>query len=107
MFREDIEMFGQPHGDLMEWVSRIVEECPNAENVIHLSYAPGQSVWTPDGKHGVIESLYIGRRGVQRVFARMDDGEKLNCSAKGLGIDILKRDPVQGEISRSDGSEPE
>ena len=101
LFRANIAACGEPQGDIYEWASRIVEECPPAENMLHLTYAPGQSVWTPDGRHGVIESLYIGQRGVQRVFFHMDDGEKLNCSRKGIGKDILKYNPVQGKISRS------
>lgn len=90
--REDIEIFGQP-GDAMEWIARLVDECPPAENLVHIQYAPGTNVWTPSGKHGVIESLYIGRRGVQRIFARMDDGSKMNCSPKGIGKDIMARNP--------------
>jgi hypothetical protein len=101
IFREKSAAFGDRQKDIYLWVSGIVKECPLANNVMHLSYMPGQSIWTPDGRHGVVETLYLGRRGIQRVFCRMDDGEKLNCSAKGLNWDILKYNPLQGEISRS------
>lgn len=106
MCREDIELFGQPD-NAMEWISRIADECPPSENIMHVPFAPGTIVWTPDGRTGMVESLYIGQRGVQRIFVRLIDGSKLNCSAKGIGKDILRKPPSDPEISRSEPSDDE
>ena len=108
MFREDIELFGQPEGDLMEWVSRIIDECPAAENVVHLPLAFGQSVWTlPEMEHGVVESMYVGKFGIQRVFVRLDNGQKINFALKGIGKDVTAKPPVQGVKTPSAPRDPE
>lgn len=97
MCREDIELFGEPQGDIMEWVSRIVEECPPVDNIVRLPLGIGQSIWTiPDGVHGIVESMYVGRKGVQRMFARLDNGEKINFTPKGIHKDVTAKDPAQG-----------
>lgn len=99
--RKDIELCGEPTCDIYEWVSRIVEECPAAKNVIALPLHVGKDVWTADGVHGTVEYIYVGKNGVQRYFILLDNGEHMNCKPKGVGKDIFTKNPAQAEISPS------
>lgn len=56
---------------------------------------PGQKVWKPDGTQGVVDSLYFGKKGIQRVFVMFRGGERINLKQNGIGRDILLSPPEE------------
>lgn len=103
IFRDDEMLSCDRPFDVYQWAENIVDECPPAKDVIRLPFSVGTGLTTADGRRGMIESYYIGKNGVQRVFARLSDGEKINFTLKGIGKDVFIDDAPRGEISRSDG----
>ncbi len=114
LFRDDEMLSCDRPFDVYQWAANIIEECPAAEVVEAGAYlagavgvdmpdgthkavcfplSMGQSVWTPEGRHGAVETLYVGKRGVQRIFIRFDDGESINLKPKGIGKDIVTEQP--------------
>ena len=68
----------------------------DAEQDGALAFLPlgfGQTVYFPDGATGELESCYIGRKGVQRLFLRRSDGEKVTSKPNGIGRDFFLKDP--------------
>ena len=100
LLQAEIEEHGEPAGNVYGLIKSLVKKCPSAysgENVIMLPIALNQTVWTKDGRRGKVSAFYVGKQGVQRIFVRLDDGSQLNCSAKGLGLDIYTERPAQGD----------
>lgn len=107
IFRDDEMLSCDRPFDVYQWAANIVDECPPAENIVRLPFSVGTHFTTPDGRRGVIESFYIGKSGVQRIFARLSDGEKINFTPKGIGKDVFIDDAPRREISRSEPSDDE
>ena len=101
LFRDDEMLSCDRPFDVYQWAENIVDECPPAENIVHLPFSVGTKLTTPDGRRGVIESFYIGKKGVQRIFARLSDGERINFTPKGIGKDVFIADAPGREISPS------
>ena len=89
LFQDDEMLSCDRPFDIYQWAANIIDECPAAENVIYLPIAIGAKVTTPDGVNGVVDTLYVGRKGVQRIFARLENGERINFTTKGIGKDIF------------------
>ena len=89
MFRDDEMLSCDRPFDIYQWALNIIDECPAAEDVIKLPVPIGAKIRTADGRAGEIDTLYIGKLGVQRIFATLDDGEKINFKQKGIGKDVF------------------
>lgn len=103
LFRDDEMLSCDRPFDVYQWAENIVDECPPAKDIIRLPFSVGTWLTTADGRRGVIEAFYIGKNGIQRVFARLSDGEKINFTLKGVGKDVFIDDAPGRKISRSDG----
>ena len=103
LFRDDEMLSCDRPFDIYQWAENIIDECPPAENIIRLPFAVGTKLTTPDGKSGEIESFYIGKKGIQRVFARLSGGEKINFTLKGIGKDVIIDDPVERDTTPYEG----
>ena len=57
------------------------------------SILPGQKVWKLDGTQGVVDSLYFGKHGVQRIFVMFRGGERINLKPNGIGKDVFLSPP--------------
>lgn len=92
LFNEDAEMSFAAPIDALRWALNIIEDCPEAD-IIVTPVRPGQRVWLTDGTECKVVSLYIGAKGVQRIFIRLPDGTEKNLTPKGIGKDIFLEDP--------------
>lgn len=110
LFRDDEMLSCDRPYDVYQWAANIVEECPPADvceaggvaviqrdgtqKIFRIPVAINQRVWTPDGQRGVVDSLYVGQKGIQRIFVRLENGERINLTPKGIGKDILFSNPL-------------
>jgi hypothetical protein len=78
---------------LQQRLLTIIDECPNVGSAFDLPIEIGAQIITAAGKTGVVESCYVGGKGVQRIFARMNDGEKLSFKPKDIGMGVFLSDP--------------
>ena len=110
LFRDDEMLSCDRPYDVYQWAANIIEECPpanvsdsgavvvlqrdGAERFFRVPIAINQPVWTPDGQRGVVDALYVGKNGIQRIFVRLENGERINLTPKGIGKDILFNKPL-------------
>lgn len=110
LFRDDEMLSCDRPYDVYQWAANIVEECPAADvceaggvavirrdgtqKIFRIPFAINQPVWTPDGQRGIVDAFYVGKNGIQRIFVRLDDGERINFTPKGIGKDIMLEPPV-------------
>lgn len=105
MFRDDEMLSCDRPFDIYQWALNIIDECPAAENVIHLPIRIGAEIRTADGRRGVVDTYYIGKKGVQRIFAVLEDRERINFTPKGIGRDVFLSYAENSRSERSDASE--
>ena len=89
MFQDDEMLSCDRPFDIYQWAANIIEECPAAENIYQAPLAIGQRVQTADGRFGIVDTYYIGKKGLQRIFVRLDNGERFNFTPKGIGKDVF------------------
>ena len=99
MFRDDEMLSCDRPFDIYQWAENIIDECPPAKKAVELPLEIGQDVWTADGQHGTVCNYYFGRGGLQRIFATLDSGDRINFTPKGIKKDVFFSDP---ENSRSE-----
>ena len=69
-------------------IKQLVKENEKLKKMLP-SVVPGQKVWKPDGTQGFISSLYLGKKGIQRLFVMFGANERMNLKPNGIGRDIL------------------
>ena len=99
MIENDEVLFRELTPFLRQRILNIIDECPNVGSVSDLPIKIGAKIVTADGRAGEVDSIYLGTRGIQRIFARMGDGEKYSFKPKDIGIGVFISD---GENSRSE-----
>ena len=82
------------HFDAVQDFLQIILDCPEPKHLIQTPVVPMQRVWTADGIPGYVESIYLGKNGIQRFFVALENGEKMNFKQKGIGKDIFLECPV-------------
>lgn len=92
MIQNDEVLFRELSPFLQQRLLAIIDECPNVGSAFDLQIDIGSNIKTADGRTGVVDSFYIGKKGVQRIFARMDDGEKLSFKPKDIGFGVFLSD---------------
>lgn len=105
MFRDDEMLSCDRPFDIYQWAVNIIEECPSAKDVFRFPIPIGAKIRTADGRTGVVDTYYIGKKGIQRIFATLDDGEKINFKQKGIGRDVFLSDAENSRSEPSDDSE--
>ena len=107
IFRDDEMLSCDRPFDVYQWAENIIDECPPAQNVISIPFPIGTKVYTLDGRSGTVQTFYVGKTGIQRIFVLLSDGEQINFTMKGIGKDIFINNPAERDSCASEAPKTE